>query len=66
MKDPIISVDRASKSIACFDLIDCVRPFKSYANEQSAIEEAEAWFKDRTDVIPRIVCPKITNLKLSQ
>ena len=60
--DPVISVDRQSKTVACFDCVDLVRDFESYTSEQDAIANALKWFDQRTDMDPRIVYPSITKL----
>lgn len=65
IKDPVISVDRTSKSVACFDGIDLVREFESYTSEPAAIANAIKWFDDHGVDCPRIVYPRITKMRIS-
>lgn len=65
MKNPSISVDRKAKQIAVFDQFTCVRDFQPYTDEAAAVEEAKKWVKERTDIEPTLIYPRITNIRMS-
>ena len=62
MKEPIISVDRASKKIAIFDGPIIELPFMPYENEGNAIEKAKEMIRTKTDAEIRVVYPRITRM----
>ena len=62
---PKISVDRATRSIAIFDGLECVRNFQPYADESVALTEAHEWLKTRTVRVPQVVFPLIRKIKFS-
>lgn len=63
--DPVISVDRCTKKIACFNGFHCVRDFQTYADEAVGIQEAHEWFKGKTIHVPQVVFPVIRKLRMS-
>jgi len=63
MNDPIISIDRQFKSIGLFDGFALVRPFHPFKDEAEAEEEARNWFRARSKVVPKVIYPRLTNLK---
>ena len=62
---PQISVDRDSCKIAVFDNFECVRDFVPFADEATAVDEAKAWVKERSDVEPEMIYPRITRMVMS-
>jgi len=66
LTEPVISIDRASKSYAIFNNgVELVRAFRPYTDEQEAVDEAMAWCAQRTAKKPRLVYPNVTKMKAS-
>lgn len=67
IKEPIVSIDRASKSWACFDGLQLLYGFISYADsdEATALYAAMSWLAVRSPIPPRIVYPRITSMRIS-
>lgn len=63
--DPIISIDRASKSWACFDGAELLHGFTDYVLETDAVKLAENYFAFRGIVNPRVVYPRITSMRMT-
>jgi hypothetical protein len=59
---PIISVDRAAKTVAVFDGTDLIHPFHVYTDEREAVQERKQWIAQHTDLEPEIVYPRITRM----
>lgn len=64
MKDPIISIDRRSKSWAVFDGTDICGKFERYTDENEAIKEGFKRIAVVTSKQPRIVHPVIKKVGL--
>lgn len=64
MKQPIISIDRASKTYAIFDGLNLMHGFMEYVDENGAIEAAKNEIAKHTSIEPEIVYPKITGMKI--
>jgi hypothetical protein len=61
-----ISIDRAASSWAVFDEdFTLKRPFEKFTDEATALEEATAWVKERSEVDPDVVYPCITSIRTS-
>lgn len=65
LEEPIISLCRQSKRIGIFNGLDLVRDFADYQDDKTALQEACAWVRERSDVQPKVVYPKITKMNLS-
>lgn len=65
IKEPIISIDRASKSWACFDGFELLHGFNNYSREAEAVELARAWFQTQTKLTPLVVFPRIKSMRIS-
>jgi len=67
IKEPVISIDRQSKSYAVFDGLvgNIKRDFIPYQEEEVAIQVATQWIRQRSQAEIRIVYPKITSMKVS-
>jgi hypothetical protein len=65
MKEPCISIDRASKRFAIFDGMTCVGEFKTYIDEAAAEAEARAEIAKLTDKEPEIVYPRISKITMA-
>ena len=63
IKEPVVSIDRASKRYAFFDGFTPLQEFRPYTDEQAVIAEAQEFFRDVIDQLPRLVYPQITKLK---
>jgi hypothetical protein len=64
MNEPVISIDRASKSFAVFDGLKLVFGFTPYENEDGAILDGKKIVAEKTDKEPEIVYPKITSMRI--
>lgn len=65
MTDPIISIDRQSKSWAVFDSFNCLTDFTSYTDENKAIELGKIVLKQKgITAEPRIVYPFLKSIKM--
>jgi hypothetical protein len=65
VKEPIISIDRGSRSFAVFDGIDAVRGFERYESEENAIEIGKKFVAERTTITPEIVYPQIRSMRIA-
>lgn len=64
MKQPIISIDRASKTYAIFDGLNLMHGFMDYVDENGAIKAAKDEIVKHTWVTPEIVYPRVTDMKI--
>ena len=65
MNQPLISIDRASRTWAVFDGWEICKEFCPYESEEAAIEEGKAWVAAQKSPEPEIAYPKITKMVLS-
>jgi len=63
VKEPVVSIDRASKTYAFFDGVEILQKFQPYTSEEDVIAEAQVFFRDVIDQLPRLVYPSITKIR---
>lgn len=64
IQTPVISINRQTRVIGCFDDLTLVRDFQPYTDEAAALMEAKAWCKERSDQEPQVVYPVIRRLTM--
>lgn len=60
---PTISIDRSARSIGILNNFRTIRPFRTYTDEDEALQEAREWLQQYTAIEPRVVYPELTAIR---